>query len=404
MQLEEANVTGKPVRIFIETLILPVLKRHLVKHKKQLLPPFQFKRIAVMKFASLGDYVLVNQAIKALKLRYTDAKITFICDNRKNAKMFEGSPYIDDFEYIEVFDKCGNFRNPLNPRFMKELIAFYFKSWQRRFDILVNLNIVESTFVLFINMIAVYAAKAKIKIGLDTEGNGFFYDASIKDSFSGTKADLYTYLELVSLLGAGDHKDSKSILIPPEIEKNTELLLNTLMQGRKDSMVCFHPGSNVKIKMWPAASFAELGNSLIKNYGARILLIGSKTEIGLGETIASLLINEPVNFVGKTTLQELAALIKRSCLFIGNNSAPMQIAATECIPTIGIIGPGLNRYYSYRERHFRYVKSSSPCPFVKNSLECQDINCTTQECMKNIAVGDIIAVVDELQKEGIISL
>lgn len=392
------------IRIFIETLILPMLKRHLVKHKKQLQPPFRFKRIAVMKFASLGDYVLVNQAIKALKLKYADAKITFICDNRKNAKMFENSPYIDNFEYVEIFDKCGNFRYPLSPKFIKEVIVFYFKNWRKRFDVLVNLNIIGSTFVLLINMMVVYAAKAKIKIGIDTEGNGFFYDVSIKDSFSGIKADLYIYLDLVAFLGAKNCKESKNILVPFEVEDDINSRLKAFTKDSKKPIVCFHLGSNVEIKRWPATSFAELGNSLMEKYGVKILLIGSKAEIGLGKTIESLLAEEPINFIGKTTLQGLVMLIQKSSLFIGNNSAPMQIAVTENIPTVGIIGSGLNRYYSYKERHFRYVKSDSNCAFVKNNLECQNINCSTRECMKKISSQDIMGVVEEMQREGIINI
>ena len=395
---------ARQIRIFIETLILPKLKRHLVKHKKKLQPPFQFKHIAVMKFASLGDYVLANHAIKALKLKYTEVRITFICNSRKNSKIFENSHYIDNFEYIEVFDERGNFRHPLNPKFLKDLIVFYLRSWRRQFDILLNLNIIESTFVLLINIIAVYASRTKIKIGLDTYDNGFFYDASIKDNFSGTKADLYTYLELVSLLGASDHKDSKNILIPAEVERNIDSLLNAFMQDRKKSIVCFHPGSNVKIKIWPAMSFAELGNSLIKNYGVKILLVGSKKELGLGEIVTSLFIEEPLNLIGKTTFQELVMLIKKSSLFIGNNSEPMQIAVTEYVPTIGLIGPGLNRYYAYKERHFRYVKSNSSCSFVKSKLECLNINCPTNECMKSIHVDDVIEMVNQMQKEGVINL
>jgi len=395
---------SRRIRILIETLILPILRRRLGKHKKPLSSPFDFKRIAVMKFASLGDYVLANHAIKALKLKYPEARITFICDNRKNSKIFENSPYIDSFEYIDVFDKSGNFRHPLSPVFLKDLILLYFRSWRRRFDVLVNLNIVESTFVLIINMMAVSAARAKITAGLDTDDKGFFYDISIRDSFSGEKADLYTYLELVSLLGARERRELEGIPTSLEVKDRVGFFLNDFMQGRKNALVCLHSGSNVRIKMWPAESFAELGNSLIKNYNVKILLVGAKSEIGLGETIAALLKEDPINLIGKTTLQELAALIKSSSLFIGNNSAPMQIAVTEDVPTIGIIGPGLNRYYSYEEKHFRYVKSNSDCSFVKDRLECLKTDCPTRECMKSILAANVMLMVDNMQEEGVIDL
>lgn len=394
---------AKQVRIFIETVILPVLKRHLVKRKKQLLPPFQFKHIAVMKFGSLGDYALASHAIKALRLKFNDAKITFIYSSRKGVKIFEGSPYIDEFEHFDIFDKNGNFWPILSPKFIKELIVFYLRSWGRRFDVLVNLNRVESIFILLINMMIVYAAGAKIKIGLNTEGRGFFYDASIKDSFYETRPDSYTNLELVSLLGARDDRNLPSFAVSPEVEERVDELLRPFMQGEKNSIVCFHPGSYGKNRRWPATSFAELGNNLIKRFGDNILLVGTKGELELGNTIASLLVEKPINLIGKTTPLELSALIKKSCLFIGNDSGPVHIAVAQGIPAISIIGSGLKRYYSYKEKHFRYVRSNSACWFVENMKVCSNIDCSTRECMNNIIVRDVMAVVDEMQKAGIIN-
>ena len=48
------------------------------------------------------------------------------------------------------------------------------------------------------------------------------------------------------------------------------------------------------------------------------------------------------------TLVELAAIINRCSLYVGNDSGPMHIAAAVGVPTVGIYGPSSPEYTSPR--------------------------------------------------------
>ena len=52
------------------------------------------------------------------------------------------------------------------------------------------------------------------------------------------------------------------------------------------------------------------------------------------------------DFVGKVSLAEMFVIMKRSKLFIGNDSGLMHLAALSEIPTIGLFGPSDVKKYS----------------------------------------------------------
>ena len=48
---------------------------------------------------------------------------------------------------------------------------------------------------------------------------------------------------------------------------------------------------------------------------------------------------DAIDLVGRLTLPQVAACLERACLFIGNDSGLMHLAAATGTPTIGLFGP-----------------------------------------------------------------
>ena len=106
-------------------------------------------------------------------------------------------------------------------------------------------------------------------------------------------------------------------------------------------LVAIHPGAswNAKYKRWPLEKYISLITVLLKELGAKIIIIGSKSEIEMSERILGKIQDSAViSTVGKTTVAQMAGLIKLSHLFIGNDSAPLHIASALKIPTVAIFG------------------------------------------------------------------
>jgi ADP-heptose:LPS heptosyltransferase len=107
-------------------------------------------------------------------------------------------------------------------------------------------------------------------------------------------------------------------------------------------IVALHPGSGSPRKCWPAERFAELALALIER-GLTILLIeGPADEAAVHEVLsrATQRINTGIRNrllrVRQASLHEVAALLDRAILYIGNDSGITHLAAALGKPTLAI--------------------------------------------------------------------
>ena len=85
-------------------------------------------------------------------------------------------------------------------------------------------------------------------------------------------------------------------------------------------------------KRWPAENFGRLAQ-LLDQGGIRPVVAGSRSETPLAQTIAAAC-PATLDLTGRTTLPELAALLARATVAIGNDTGPMHLAAavgTRCV-------------------------------------------------------------------------
>ncbi|MBV8900352.1 MAG: glycosyltransferase family 9 protein, partial [Verrucomicrobia bacterium] len=112
-------------------------------------------------------------------------------------------------------------------------------------------------------------------------------------------------------------------------------------------------------KNWPDPNWVELITSLARN--ATVIEIGQKNE-GAGAIISP----NYVDMRGKTSLEELAALISVADLYVGPVSGPMHIAVAAGTPSVTICGG----YESPRGlKHSPGVKSTTNV-FLSSDLPC----------------------------------
>ena len=103
------------------------------------------------------------------------------------------------------------------------------------------------------------------------------------------------------------------------------------------------PTANWSEKVWPAPRFVETARALTgpggSLAGARIAVLGGPGEV---ERIMATPVLEAlpgsVNLVGWLELPEVAAVLRRAALFLGNDSGLMHLAAAAGAPTLGLFG------------------------------------------------------------------
>lgn len=112
------------------------------------------------------------------------------------------------------------------------------------------------------------------------------------------------------------------------------------------------PTANWDRKVWPAERFVALFRALTGPgaplEGARAAILGGPgaTERAMAAPVLEALGAEAVDLVGSLALPEVAAVLARCALFVGNDSGLMHLSAATGTPTLGLFGPSRVEEYA----------------------------------------------------------
>jgi len=156
-------------------------------------------------------------------------------------------------------------------------------------------------------------------------------------------------------------------------------------------------------KRWAPERFAAVANALVARHHAHVLFIGGEEDVERSELAAALVTGHTHVLAGRASLNVTAALIERSMLYIGNDSAPLHIAGAVGAPAIGIFGPSDWTEFapsSPKSPAPRVVHSDlacSPCfRFVGNDPLWKVNNCYSFACLNAITPEAVLATATEL--------
>lgn len=184
--------------------------------------------------------------------------------------------------------------------------------------------------------------------------------------------------------------DGCTIAITEEEKKNVTRFLRDQQLSLDKRLVIVHTQARWDTKRWAPRKMAELSDRLIERYGAHIIFTGGKDDTPASEEIVTLMRHTAVNAAGKTTLKELACLLKHAKLMITTDSGPMHIAAAMGTPVVALFGPTAPwRTGPYTDNALT-VSTHLPCsPCFKR--RCDRGN----TCMQGISVAAVLAAVDK---------
>jgi ADP-heptose:LPS heptosyltransferase len=124
---------------------------------------------------------------------------------------------------------------------------------------------------------------------------------------------------LVGLLGAKTQDSSIAVRVNDNLYK---YFVN-------QKIVIIHPFTSDPVKQWPLERFSELAQRIRSELDLKVVMVGLSPEpLKLNENI--------INMVNKTTLAELAALLKCGSLVVSGDSGPMHLAASVGTPVVAL--------------------------------------------------------------------
>ena len=132
--------------------------------------------------------------------------------------------------------------------------------------------------------------------------------------------------------------------------------------------VVLFPGGNWKPKIWPTNYFNQLIILLNNQFkDLKFIIVGSSKEqsIYFNKIKKDLPNNLFINLMGET-LSSTSAYMKKSNLFIGNDSGLMHLSFASNLSTIGLFGPTNDIIYGHRNHKSFVIRTSESYEYFKN--------------------------------------
>ena len=143
------------------------------------------------------------------------------------------------------------------------------------------------------------------------------------------------YLDLARILGAGDPPSGKLPLALTAADRGYAARLFTVMGWPEDCRPLFvNPAAAKQPRAWSGGNFRELVGRLRRS--GRPVLVHDHFPFAVPPDWAAA---PGVAMVRGASLPELAALLERCALYVGNDSGPAHLAAAAGIPTVTVHGP-----------------------------------------------------------------
>lgn len=157
--------------------------------------------------------------------------------------------------------------------------------------------------------------------------------------------------------------------------------------------IAVYPHSKLTMKIWPRENYIELIKYLNSKYNIAIYLVGGPEDYNYNQGIADCFAEDNiVNTAGVFSIRESIVFLKRMDLFIGNDGAPMHMAALADIPIMAL--------FTYKEPVGVWdpVIASKLITMRNNvmCLECGKKICTESICISNITTINAIYYIDEI--------
>jgi heptosyltransferase II len=238
----------------------------------------------------------------------------------------------------------------------------------------------------------------KIRVGFNTDGRGFLLSHSVVRGREVLKLhQVEYYLTLLRAIGWAAPTREPALRADPEAVARVRALLSSKGIEDQDLLVGLSPGAAYgPAKRWPVERFAAIGDRAIKEWGARVVAIGTEKEKDLGETLISTSAPGALNCCGMTGLGEALALIKRCQLFVSNDSGLMHVAAALNVPTVAIFGSTDPMATGPRGKNAKIVKQDTECsPCLKP--ECP----VGYRCLLSVQPDDVWREMEKLRAESV---
>jgi len=338
---------------------------------KRVPPDFKPARILVIQLRQIGDVLLTTPAVSALRRSYPSARIEYLAEPLPS-RILEGNPDIDEVILRNPEDGlAGSARTILQVR-------------RRSYDLVIDfLANPRSSLITLLS-------GAKVTVSYADNRRSFLYShtAEPEGVFSAEQK-----LSLLRVLGIEPEGPLKLKMNPRKAarQKIDRWIADQGLDGGPGPLVCLEPFQKWPVLEYPAEHHARLAELMVKEWDARVVVCwGPGRENDAKKMVESA--GQRLILAPRTDLHELAALYSHADLWVGNDSGPRHLAASQGVPTFAVFGP-TDDAWTPPGPHLSVGMDELPC------RPCNRRFCPEEhhKCMKEFAPDRVFEMLDKFR-------
>jgi predicted lipopolysaccharide heptosyltransferase III len=343
------------------------------------------KKILVLRYRSIGDIVLAYPTLEALRNTYPDARLDLVVDDTFREVCHNWT--IVDRLFLNIRNREGASKYS---KFWNEL-KFIWKIQRERYNLVVDLHCGPRSATLAFLSLAKYRIGNKLRLR-----NKVLYNIFPEPAGSGIHS-VDVMLSLIAPLNpVMKKKKNLFFAYSDESRGHINALLERMGVGEGDKFAVVHPGARVDFKMLPPRTLGEVVGYIVSEFGVKVMLVGSDSEITAISEVAQAS-GRKCGVATNLSIGQLAALMDRSEMFIGNDSGPMHIASALGKPVVAFFGPSDPKIWGPWNNKGKVVNAPA-----MECMPCDQKGChlEPEHCMSKIKVANIKRAVASILKKS----
>jgi heptosyltransferase-3 len=353
------------------------------------IPFSEVRRVLIYRPGSLGDTVVALPCIHLITRVFPEAERLVLTNSPVNNKAPPVSSILEGSGLVH-----GYLEYPLgirDPRFLLGLRATI-RQWQP--DVLIHLAERKGWLVTLQDVLFFKSCGISTLIGVP-------YTKGLRTHRWLEQFQCYEYeadrlARCLSILGDAQLQAPESWDLHLTLQE--EERAQRLLDNRTGKFIACSLGTKAEVNHWGLENWRSLVRELYLQFPDHCLIwVGREEEHKESEAASREWRGTALNFCGKLTPRESAAVLKRARLFIGHDSGPMHLAAAVGVPCVAIFSararPGV--WFPYGQHH----------KIIYHQTECHGCGLDVchhyqKKCITSIRVAEVIGAVSQVFSGG----
>lgn len=306
------------------------------------------KNILLVRNDRLGEFILAIPAFRAIKAHFPNSKLTIVVN-----------PYLKELaQCIDCVDEVIVWENKKHK--FSEIVRFSRELKNKNIGLCIIFNPSQE-----FNIIS-FLAGIPVRIGYKRKLGVLLTHKINDEKHIRNRHEIEYNLELAAVAGASV-KDRELFL-----DVGDDVALGGVDIPAREPFIALHPWTSDPVKDWQVNNFCALAKRITAELKVKVFIIGARAGRQKNIQLPQNLGQGIVDITDKTSLTQLAAVLKKCWLLISADSGPVHLASAVNTPVLAIFrndmpGKTSKRWGPWGEGHM-VIEKNNLCDITVNEV------------------------------------